>query len=245
MKELIVVVVLCILVFVVFYRFNLKYKGEKFNNCSRIEKYVLGNSSPTIGLIGGVHGNEPAGAIALSELVSGKWQLPKELQNAKYIIIPRANLCGLQNNNRYMSKFKNKDLNRNFSEYGPLDDSSKEVLNTFRDCDFIVDIHEGYDYHVVNKQSVGSTLAGTTPYSVQIADRAVHDINKTIINENKKFISRHREDCDIAGTLSCYMAKRNRHYILIEITGQQNIQPIETRVYQTKFLITNILSQIL
>jgi predicted deacylase len=215
---------------------------EKFDdNCEKIviHKIRFNNDGYKIGLIGGVHGNEPAGAVALSEIISGKWALPAI---GEYIIIPEANKCGLLSSSRYQNTFTNRDLNRNFSESGPLDYNAQTVLSAFSDCDYIIDIHEGYAFHKQTPESVGSTLTSTPGMRI-ITDNAVNTINKNI-NENWRKFTSLQENCDIKGTLSCLALHNNRNYVLIEVTGQNDIQPITLRVNQIKFLINNMLHQI-
>ena len=40
------------------------------------------------------------------------------------------------------------------------------------------------------------------------------------------------ESCTIKSTLACYMQKHKRPYILMETTGQNDIQPMHVRVRQ-------------
>lgn len=235
--------VLLVVLFVFIYYTVLLHNEKMSKAISDCEKIVIHKISygigPKIGLIGGVHGNEPAGAAALSEMISGKWVLPKR---GEYIIIPEANKCGLLSSSRYQNTFTHRDLNRNFSESGPLDYNSQVVLSAFSDCDYIIDIHEGYAFHVQTPESVGSTLT-STPGMNAIADSAVAAINATIAEPWRKF-THLQEDCDIRGTLSCLSLRTGRNYVLIEVTGQNDIQPISLRVQQIKFLIDNMLHQI-
>lgn len=233
-----------LVVLLVFIYYTVLLRNEKMSKAiSDCEKIVIHKisygSGPKIGLIGGVHGNEPAGAAALSEIISGKWILPKR---GEYVIIPEANKCGLLKSSRYQDTFMHRDLNRNFSESGPLDYNSQIVLSAFSDCDYIIDIHEGYAFHKQTPESVGSTLT-STPGMDTIAATAVSSINATIAEPWRKFTHLH-EDCDIRGTLSCLSLLNNRNYVLIEVTGQNDIQPLSLRVNQIKFLINNMLHQI-
>ncbi len=240
------IIIIAVMIAVILTLFLLSANKQYLNNgCETAIYKIHYGPGPTIGLIGGVHGNEPAGAVAFSQLIDGQWVLPPSLQVGTYIIIPRANLCGLIKGVRYQSTQYNKDLNRNFAEDGPLDNNSQKILEAFRECDFIIDIHEGYAYHKTTPQSVGPTLAPTTPLSENIAENAVNAINQYILADYKKFTNLHYEDCAIKNTLSCYMRNRNRHYILIEISGQNDLQPMDLRVWQAKYLTEHILSDYL
>jgi hypothetical protein len=37
-----------------------------------------------------------------------------------------------------------------------------------KDSDLIIDIHEGYDFHRINSNSIGSTLFASTPFALEI-----------------------------------------------------------------------------
>jgi len=71
------------------------------------------NNSFTLALIGGVHGNEPAGAAALSSLVSsGYFERLTQALNIHIIVIPNANPCGGLDNSRYHPDLFYPDINR-------------------------------------------------------------------------------------------------------------------------------------
>lgn len=238
---LIVVIILCIITIFVYKRQSEKLQGI---NCENLEVFTIQYPAPgpTVGLLGSVHGNEPTGQVFLSRLVNNEYQLPKELQRGKLIVIPRPNICGSILNTRYQRKWFNRDLNRNFSENGPLDGKAAKILEAFKDCDLIIDIHNGWGFYQITPPSVGSTLAATTQKTIQISQLATDEVNKTIQDPKKKFVNLKYEDCNIKNTLSCYMRNRNRDYILIEISGQDNIQPIELCVNQARILVETILS---
>ena len=65
----------------------------------------------------------------------------------------------------------------------------------------------------------------------------------TIIDNKKKFTfsAKHKE---IEGTLYVYCKNANKNYLLVEITGQNNVQPIELRVNQVIFIINILLEKL-
>lgn len=222
-----------------------KKTKEKLEDCNRLRVEVIDSGRPGIcmGLIGGVHGNEPAGAVALNHFLDN----PPKLKKGKLVIIPEANRCGLLNGTRLQTVHggpfaHNKDLNRNFTENGGIDSKSQQITEVLKNCDLVVDIHEGWGYHKIQPGSLGSTLSPVNKQkSVWLADRAVWKINRTISDADKEFTVLMNRACDIPNTLNCHMAVQGKDYILIEITGQRNIQTIETRRDQALFLLNSIL----
>lgn len=243
--NLILYVLIVILIIISFNYYKLK---EKFLgvDCEKLDIHVISYKTPglVIGILSGVHGNEPTGSTMLESLLKKEWELPTHLQKGTYIIIPNANACGKMLNTRFQNKFTNRDLNRNFTENGPLDKKSEQILEAFKNCDVVLDFHDGYSFHKIFPKSVGSTLAGTTDYMSQLADKTVEDINKTISNPLKHFTNLRYTDCSIKNTLSCYMRNRKRHYILTEISCQNNIQPLSLCTSQARFILLHLLSQI-
>ena len=239
-KTIVIIIILCVIAIIIYKNQSEKLQGI---NCENLEVFTIDYPlpGPTIGLLGSVHGNEPTGQVFLTKLVNGEYQLPKELQRGKFIVIPRPNICGFILNTRYQRKWFNRDLNRNFSENGPLDSKSAKILEAFKECDLIIDIHNGWGFYQINPPSVGSTLAATTSKTIQISQLATDEVNKTIQESKKKFVNLKYEDCNIPNTLSCYMRNSKRDYILIEISGQNNIQPIELCVNQARILVETIL----
>ena len=57
------------------------------------------------------------------------------------------NLLGYYFNSRYQLKPFNSDINRNFSDKGK-DRISRIILGYVKKADLIVDLHEGYEYHI-------------------------------------------------------------------------------------------------
>ena len=99
--------------------------------------------------------------------------------------------------------------------------------------DFVLDFHEGYDFHKINENSLGSTITYTndiTGKAKEIGKKLVEKINKTIENDKKKFTLLDYNYKPIEGTLLEYLSGLNISGILIETTGQNNIQPLQKRL---------------
>jgi len=200
------------------------------------------SSNKTIFILGSVHGNEPAGTKACNKLIE---YLNKNVPNNKIIIMPMPNLLGYYTNNRYQLKPFNSDINRNFSNEGE-DRISKIILKYVRNSDLIIDLHEGYEYHIRYPKSMGSSvIPNKSKYANDLAHKMVKSVNMTIKDKNKKFVASNfynKEDCYLPDSLACYCNKNNKNYISIETTGlNHNKQDINIRVEQQLIMLKNIL----
>lgn len=217
----------------IIYHYNMYYKWATNINIHTIDSYEPG---PIILMVGGTHGNEPAGKLALKKLIDSNIKLKK----GTLIIIPEANKSGSYFNTRWLlHNFIHSDLNRNYTDNGK-EEISKKIIENVNKSDFIVDFHEGWGYRLENPESMGSTLSYTTDKSKIIAQDIIKELNKTIKQDYKKFTINEEEDNLL--TLRNYSNRKNKDYILVETTGQNDIQKIETRVNQDMIIINNILS---
>ena len=204
---------------------------------NNIKYYDFGNidSKYKICIIAGTHGNEPAGSITLLELLKNNYFTNN---NIFIRVIPIVNNFGYKFGIRYQNNIFHPDINRNFVNDG-LCNVSKQLIKLIRDFDLIIDVHEGWGFHLINNSSIGSTLTATQK-SFNLAENIINEINKTIIKNEYKFILR-RNVCDIKTTLGCFIKNIGKEYILVETTGQNNIQPLNLRKKQVKIVIDNIL----
>ena len=125
--------------------------------------YVVRDSGvpgPTVLIIGGIHGNEPAGAYAAGQI--RHWPLAKGI----VVTIPRANETALRADSRYTPGVDEelRNLNRNFprakeggASRGAL---AKAVWKLVRELNpsWLLDLHEGFDFGRINRKSVGSSI---------------------------------------------------------------------------------------
>ena len=147
------------------------------------------------------------------------------------------NSQGIIKNTRYLpckTNFLYKyDINRYYGKLS-LNNIHNNIIKIISDADFILDFHEGYDYHIVNPNSIGSTISTSkrSGITLNIANLIQKNLNKTIKNKKKHFLVRTYEE-NIKYSLRHYCQNNNLNYNLIEITGQNNIQPINLRIKQT------------
>jgi len=194
--------------------------------CNRpeIREMYRGSGLLNILFVTGTHGDEPAGDIAV--------------QNYNYndvydlnITICRVNPCGLIENTRHNPNTK-LDINR---EYGTNNRHNNIVEELVMKSDMVFDFHEGWDYHIVNNASIGSTLS--SPNNINIAHYIINQVNNYIHDPNKKFIFENTKPL-IKGSLKEFCLKANKKYVLIETT---RIEELETRIYKNNIIIKSII----
>jgi len=90
------------------------------------ESYIIhsGHPGPTVMIVGGVHGNEPAGAEAAGNI--SHWPL----KTGRLIVIPRANMPGLDANKRLIPGLGTNlsNLNRNYPMAKQADNEARGEL---------------------------------------------------------------------------------------------------------------------
>jgi uncharacterized protein len=213
------------------------YSGDNTSN----------TSGPVIAIIGGTHGNEPIGSIIIRDLIKKLNNKDIVLNRGKLILIPDVNYCALKLGIRYIPVIG--DLNRKYPKNIKNNYSScpitHKIINLIKDADFILDFHEGWGFHKINNMSMGSSITPTdTQLSNDLSELMYDNLNNDINEYNKKFTIfvndnryitnpiRYSKINDIKGSLRYYANIMKKNYVLIEITGQNNIQTIEIRKKQ-------------
>lgn len=150
-------------------------------------------SGPTALITGGIHGNEPAGAAAAAQMKT--WPIIR----GTLIIIARANPPALTAARRYTpgtsEPFRN--LNRNFivtdrgvQTTGLMAPVLWNVVEQFQP-DWVLDLHEGFDFNRQNKKSVGSSvIADKHPDTQALADQLISGVDQEISNADRRFTKR-------------------------------------------------------
>jgi len=241
---IIIIIISIIILFIYITRKICIVEPESFIYDSKI-------NGPTITIIGTTHGNEPVGYHAIKELINRLNTKDIILKKGKIILIPIVNYCGFRLNTRNSILYG--DINRMYKK-NTTSIINKTILKYAEQSDFLLDFHEGWGYHG-NSSSIGSTITPSLTYdSKQIALIMKDMVNRTITSDMKKFIIRtddsellkNKQDymikTNMSGTLSTYMENNKKNYILIEITGQNSIQPLELRIAQGSIFIESVLS---
>lgn len=190
----------------------------------------------TVLVTGGVHGNEPAGALAAEQI--SHW----EITQGRLVVIPRVNRLGLKADTRWIPAFRNdkalRDLNRNFPESDepvPQTDLAVGVWEfvTTLDPDWVFDLHEGFDFHALNDKSVGSSVI-TFPADEALARGLVDEVN-ALAPEDKPFVALAGSG-PVAGSLARACGEvLGAHAFIFETTSKD--QPISLRARQHRVMV--------
>ncbi|MCP4755825.1 MAG: succinylglutamate desuccinylase/aspartoacylase family protein [Proteobacteria bacterium] len=143
-----------------------------------------GVEGPSLLIIGGTHGYEIAGWFAAQELINyspGKGRL---------FVIPRVNYRGVELKHRFVPG--EKDLNRCYPGKSDGGNTEKLAFDVFefikeRNIQIVLDLHESFDYHLVDESSLGQTIVfypnDTTAW---VSLMASESINETITEPLEK-----------------------------------------------------------
>jgi predicted deacylase/glutamine amidotransferase-like uncharacterized protein len=163
---------------------------------ARVVTIVGPEVGPTVLVVGGVHGDEPAGSLA-AEQIAG-WTPTR----GTLIVVPRANGPALEAGTRRIplaaagagAVDDERDLNRCFPSsddelpQGALPAAIWDLVREF-EPDYLLDLHEGYDFAQIEPKSVGSTIiSDASPASLGRAAAMVGALNESIADEKKHFI---------------------------------------------------------
>ncbi len=256
------ILVLLIILIIIFLLFNIYSSTYLEKICNNLEYFYYGESTPknkTILILGGIHGNEPAGSRAIIQFMNDINIKRININNNRIILIPYVNYCGIQTNKRFIPFIG--DLNRKFpitENYNQedLNPIINKILILIVEADFIIDFHEGWGFYKENKGSIGSTITPTnTDISNEIAELVYKDLNNNITDTNKKFTiltdneknissdpDKYGKNEDIKYTLRYYANLIKKNYILIETSGQDDIQDLYIRIAQDRTVIDTVLT---
>lgn len=205
--------------------------------------YVIdsGVPGPTLLVTGGVHGDEPAGYRAADEI--RHWPLKR----GRLIVVPRVNTPGIQANTRWLpgEPKESNNANRNFPKTGAPNETSSEVVRTLwafiqrQKPDWVVDLHEGSDFHNVNPESVGSSIVFfEAPEMVALAQAMQSDVNATIDNPERQIVLRTVGPID-GGLVRATVERCGAKGFCLETT--YNYQPLSLRTRQHRIMVHRLL----
>jgi hypothetical protein len=146
---------------------------------------------PTVLIIGGIHGDEPAGAAAADQI--RHWPIT----TGALLVLPRANVPGLTARTRLMPDVAKDqaNLNRNFPKAGkpgpPVGQAAEAIWGWVRSArpDWLIDLHEGSGIRAAGSASVGSSLiVFGSPDADRMAAHMLDAVNTTITDPRKKFV---------------------------------------------------------
>ena len=204
--------------------------------------HASGNPGPTVFLTGGMHGNEPAGAAAAESI---RWW---PLLRGTLVVLPRANVAALEARKRLTPRLGTNlnNLNRNFPRAGENGGARGEIAEAIWGLvckskpDWVIDLHEGYDFSQTNRKSVGSSII---VFPGEAASRAaglmLESVNRTIATPELQFV---RRTLPVDGSLARAAGEHLRvPAMILETTSKQ---PLEKRVSQHEIMVGTLLAHL-
>ena len=202
-----------------------------------------GVDGPVVLVTGGIHGNEPSGARAADQ--SRHWPLKK----GRLIVVPKANIPGLKAGTRYLpgeSKLLH-NLNRNFpmtdGEPGARGVLAKTLWKFVESSkpDWLIDLHEGIDFHQINSKSVGSSIIDVKGEAADsVVPRMLQAVNAEISDPEKKLV---RLRYPVNGSLA-RAAHERLHAVSMILETTSKDQPVSTRTRQHRLMVHTLLGQL-
>lgn len=144
-----------------------------------------GEAGPTVLILGGVHGNEPAGAAAAEQVCEYR------PVRGKLVVVPQVNRPGLQQSVRYLSGAG--DMNRAYPPSGedtPADRMAAAIIALMNryNITMLIDLHEARTFHKIDRTSLGQTLLfADNAASTGLAMDTVDAVNRRIADDVVKF----------------------------------------------------------
>tara|TARA_R110002096_G_scaffold203718_2_gene389021 strand:- start:4046 stop:4948 length:903 start_codon:yes stop_codon:yes gene_type:complete len=213
-----------------------------------------GKPGPTVLIIGGMHGNEPAGSRAAEQILH--WPIV----SGKLVVVPRANVLALAANKRLIpgQPRGSGDLNRNFpqshtssaTEVSPRGQPAAALWGfaTKVQPDWVLDLHEGYEFHRSHKppdgkkKSVGSSIIYRGgPELDPLAKRVVAAADATVTDPAKRFSLLRRGPVDSGLARACINVM-GAEAVILETTFKD--QPMALRTRQHRAMANVILNHI-
>jgi hypothetical protein len=157
--------------------------------------YVFGSGrlGPIVAVLGGVHGNEPAGWLAAEALVD-----EVRPENGALLVVPRANKIATQLFERTTEDLG--DLNRLYpgDRDGslPMSRMAFEIVQTLREfhAQYLVDMHESWAFYKDRPQSgtafLGQTVSSPSEAGLSLARSVVEAVNQRIQAPHEEFFMR-------------------------------------------------------
>lgn len=150
-----------------------------------------GAAGPTVFVVAGIHGNEPAGSYAAEQI--RRWPIAR----GKLVVVPRANVRALEAGTRLTPGATNAaNLNRAFPpgrpDSGEPADPLASALWSFLlklKPDWLLDLHEGARFRAQTTNSVGnSVIVSSSPAALQTAQIILNALNETVTTTNQRFV---------------------------------------------------------
>jgi predicted deacylase/glutamine amidotransferase-like uncharacterized protein len=202
--------------------------------------YIIDSAvqGPTLLITAGLHGNEPAGYWAAEQI--RHWPV----ERGKLIVVPSVNNPGLRQKTRWLpgEPPASRNANRNFPKSGGPDVASSLPVQALWEFieeqrpDWVIDLHEGFDFHVVNPKSDGSmVIYFRTPEMEALASRICQEVNATIEDPNRKIVRPASGGPIDGGLVRAAVQRLGAKGFCFETTFQK--QPLSTRTRQHRIMV--------
>ena len=202
-----------------------------------IKTFDSGKPGINVLLLAGTHGNEPAGSHTLLRLQNLILKGTYKIKSGKLTIVHNINPCGYYFDNRYYSVIGNKiDINRMYKKGFII---NKQIEKLIPKNNLILDFHEGWGYIGKNEGSIGSSIT-TLNIPFQHEHNILTLLNKNINIVEKKWLKNDIK-LEVSNSLRELAMKNKKSYMLIETSGQNNIQPLHVRMKQNNIILNYIL----
>jgi putative intracellular protease/amidase len=203
-----------------------------------------GEVGPRVLVVGGLHGNEPAGYRAAEQI--RHWTIGK----GSLLVVPRANVPGIETKSRWLpGEDKSvRNANRNFPQQ--VGDEAKTVpvralwdFVVAQDPDWVVDLHEGFDFRVANPDSDGSSLIYFgTPEMERIAASIHEAVNVGIDDAERQFVKLSKSGPVPGGLVRASVEVLGAKGFCFETTYEQ--QPLSLRTRQQRLMVHTLLREL-
>ncbi|MEN6462641.1 MAG: succinylglutamate desuccinylase/aspartoacylase family protein [Syntrophomonas sp.] len=196
--------------------------------------YVIrsGKPGPVVMIVGGVHGNETAGYKAANIVKN------YTIKAGTLLVVPEANKLAVEQHRRAASG--GADLNRSFPSKTILARSIYSVVKRYH-VDWLMDMHEGYDYSTnPSSSSVGQSLiyypVGNTK---TIGLSILSGVNSPITSSYRKF---HLLYMPIGGSLARSSGQYLRvHSFIFETCSKESLSTrVNNQLKATNILLTKL-----
>jgi len=201
---------------------------------------------PTVLITGGIHGNEPAGSHAADQI--RHWPI----ERGRLIVVPRVNRAGLKAGTRWLPEFRDdeglRDLNRNFPKaerteaMTPLARALWEFLKEQKP-DLVVDLHEGFDFHISNPKSVGSSIIfSASQKRTKLGRQMLAAVNTTVTDGKRKFELLSKSGAVQGSLVRAATDSLGIDAFILETTYKG--QPISLRARQHRTMVSSLLQEL-
>lgn len=239
---MIVLIYIILLLAIIYICHSSEQKKKEHFKCPNLKIIQFNKTNyPNIVIIAGTHGDEYAPPIGIEKFIKKNGE---NFKRGNLIFIPRVNQIGLKKKTRYLpcksSFLKDYDINRQYGKHLP-NSIENQIINIISKADLVIDFHEGYDFNIINKESIGSSfsISNTHPEVIKIANHLKNHINSFIDHPQKKFTLLINND-NPQYSLSDYSKNKKIPYILVELTGKYRKQPLNLRINQMNFILEKL-----